>query len=258
VKELEQMLFVRYRAQGRERMGVLRGGTVTEICGSYFSYYVETEKNNPLEEVTLLAPSQPSKVVVVGLMYQAHIEELGWDAPEEPLISIKPSTSVVGPGEPVLLPPGVGRVDYEGEVGIVIGKKMHDVAPEDVGRYILGVTCVNDITARELQAKDGQWTRAKGFDTFCPMGPAIAMGLDLNDIDIRTEVNGEVCQESNTQDFIRPAEELLSFISRIMTLLPGDVIATGTPEGVGGLKAGDEVAVTVEGVGTLINRAVDA
>lgn len=250
------MRFVRFRRSGREAMGVLRGEEVTELCGSYLGRYVETDRRWPLEEVSLLAPCKPSKVVVVGLMYRAHIEELGWDAPEEPLISLKPSTSVIGPEEPIRIPPGVGRVDYEGEVGIVVGRTMRSVAPEAVADFILGVTCVNDVTARDLQAKDGQWTRAKGFDTFCPLGPAVAEGLDLNNLDIRTEVNGEVRQQSNTKEFIHPAEELVSFISHVMTLLPGDVIATGTPKGVAALQPGDEVAITVEGVGTLRNGVV--
>lgn len=252
------MVYVRYRKGGQVRMGILRDGVVTEICGSYFGHYVETDRSHNLEEVTLLAPCRPSKVVVVGLMYQEHIEELGWEAPEEPLISMKPPTAVIDPGEAIRLPQGVGRVDYEGEVGIVVGKTMHAVAPDKVGEHLLGVTCLNDVTARELQAKDGQWTRAKAFDTFCPMGPAVATGLDLNDLDIRTELNGQVVQQSNTRDFIRSAEELVSFICHVMTLEPGDVIATGTPKGVGGLKAGDRVAITVEGVGTLTNPVVDA
>lgn len=252
------MLLVRYRMGAQEKMGILRDGSIVELSGSYFGHYVETDRRLELDDVTLLAPCKPSKVVVVGLMYQAHIEELGWEAPEEPLISIKPSTSVIGPGEPIRLPPGVGRVDYEGEVGIVIGKRMHAVAPENVSEHILGVTCLNDVTARELQAKDGQWTRAKSFDTFCPLGPAIATGLNINNLEIHTEVNGEVRQQSNTKDFICPAEELVSFISSVMTLLPGDVIATGTPKGIGGLKAGDEVAITVGGVGTLRNPVTNA
>jgi 2-keto-4-pentenoate hydratase/2-oxohepta-3-ene-1,7-dioic acid hydratase in catechol pathway len=171
---------------------------------------------------------------------------------------MKPSTAVIGPDEPIRLPPKVGRVDYEGEVGFVVGRRMRDVAPEEVGDHLFGVTCINDVTARELQSKDGQWTRAKGFDTFCPIGPAVATGLDLNNLAIRTEVNGEVRQTSSTRDFIRPAEELVSFISHVMTLLPGDVIATGTPAGIGPLEPGDEVAVTVEGVGTLRNPVVAA
>ncbi|MFQ5893726.1 MAG: fumarylacetoacetate hydrolase family protein [Nitrospinota bacterium] len=252
------MLFVRYRRQAREQMGILRDGVITEVCGSYFGRYVETDRRWPLEEVTLLAPSAPSKVVVVGLMYREHIEEMGWETPEEPLLSLKPSTAIIGPEEPIRISSSMGRVDYEGEVGIVVGRRMEAVAPEAVGPYLLGVTCLNDVTARELQAKDGQWTRAKGFDTFCPIGPAIATGLDINSLAIRTEVNGEVRQESNTRDFIRSAEELVSFISHVMTLLPGDVIATGTPKGVGPLQVGDEVAVTVEGVGTLRNDVVAA
>ncbi len=252
------MLFIRYRRGAHERMGILRDGVISEIYGSYLGHYAETGRTLPLEEVTLLAPTKPSKVVVVGLMYRAHIEELGWETPEEPLISLKPSTTVIGPGEAIHLPEGVGRVDYEGEVAIVVGRPMHAVAPEEVADCLLGVTCINDVTARDLQSKDGQWTRAKGFDTFCPLGPGVASGLDMNSLAIRTEVNGEVRQDSNTKDFIRAAEDLVSFISHVMSLLPGDVIATGTPSGVGPLQAGDEVAVTVEGVGTLRNPVVAA
>ncbi|MFL6296837.1 MAG: fumarylacetoacetate hydrolase family protein, partial [Actinomycetes bacterium] len=176
--------------------------------------------------------------------------------PPEPVIFLKPSTSVVGPGDPIVRPVGVGRVDFEGELAVIVGKLVRRLAPEDAIQAVLGFTCANDVTARDLQQADGQWTRAKGFDTFCPLGPWIETDLDSSDLAISTLVNGEVKQQARTSQLERGVAELLAFVSRVMTLLPGDVLLTGTPAGVGPLEAGDRVEVEVEGIGVLANPVV--
>jgi 2-keto-4-pentenoate hydratase/2-oxohepta-3-ene-1,7-dioic acid hydratase in catechol pathway len=213
-----------------------------------------------LEEVTLLTPLPLlSKIVCVGRNYREHAKELGHEVPAEPLIFLKPPSAILPPGGTIVRPKLSQNVHFEGELGVVIGKICHRLAPgADVRDYILGYTCVNDVTARDLQKKDGQWSRAKGFDTFCPIGPAIALGLDpWKGLKIRTWVNGEIKQDGTTADFIFPIEVVIRYIAEVMTLLPGDVIATGTPSGVGPLVAGDTVEVTVEGVGTLSNPVID-
>ena len=204
----------------------------------------------------VLAPTVPSKIVAVGLNYKDHAAEQGKPLPKEPLIFLKPSTAVIAPGESIVLPEGVGRVDYEAEVAVVIGKRASHVPEERAHEYVLGLTCLNDVTARDLQVKDVQYTRAKGFDTFAPLGPCIAVGVDYRAPDgVRIEgwLNDERRQASSTNQLIFPIDTLVAFVSRVMTLLPGDVISTGTPAGVGSLKAGDRVTITVEGVGALSN-----
>ncbi|MGQ9780523.1 MAG: fumarylacetoacetate hydrolase family protein [Bacillota bacterium] len=208
------------------------------------------------EEARLLAPVMPSKVVAVGLNYRDHAMEMGEEIPEEPRIFLKPSTSVIGPGEAIVLPPISRRVDYEAELAVVIGRTACHVRPEEASSYILGYTCLNDVTARDLQKKDVQWTRAKSFDTFCPLGPVVETELDPRDLAIVARVNGVVRQSSRTANLIFPVPELLSFISQVMTLLPGDVIATGTPPGVGPLSPGDRVEIEIEGLGILANPVV--
>ncbi len=213
----------------------------------------------PLGETTLLAPVQPSKIVCVGRNYREHAAELGHEVPVEPLIFFKPPSSLLAPGGEVRRPKISERVDYEGELGVVIGKTCHKLgADEDVRPFILGYTCVDDVTARDLQNKDGQWTRAKGFDTFCPVGPVVADEIDpWAGVGVETRVNGEIRQQGNTRDFIFPLDVIIRHISQVMTLLPGDLIATGTPKGVGPVVAGDVVEVGVEGVGTLRNSVVE-
>jgi 2-keto-4-pentenoate hydratase/2-oxohepta-3-ene-1,7-dioic acid hydratase in catechol pathway len=206
-----------------------------------------------LAEIRLLPPVNPSKIVAVGLNYKEHIFELGHPVPENPIIFIKPSTSVIGPEEPILLPPSSQRVDYEAELAVVIKKRAFRIRREDAWGYILGYTCFNDVTARDLQKKDVQWTRSKSFDTFAPLGPWIEKDLDPTNCMVRCFVNGVLKQEGNTRSLLFPVDELLAFVSEIMTLLPGDVIATGTPQGVGPLKPSDIVEVEVEGVGILKN-----
>ena len=203
-----------------------------------------------------LAPVTPSKIVCVGLNYKDHAAEQNKPLPPEPLIFIKPSTSVVGPGDSIELPPGAGRVDHEAEAAVVIGRRATRVSEADAGRYVLGLTCMNDVTARELQNKGAGYTRAKGFDTFAPLGPCIALGVDYGRREgLRVEgiVNGTVRQNSSTKELIFTIPTVIAFISAIMTLLPGDIIATGTPSGIGPLNAGDTVTIRVEGVGELTN-----
>jgi 2-keto-4-pentenoate hydratase/2-oxohepta-3-ene-1,7-dioic acid hydratase in catechol pathway len=204
----------------------------------------------------MLAPVTPSKIVCVGLNYKDHAAEQNKPLPPEPLIFIKPSTSVIGPGDSIELPPGAGRVDHEAEAAVVIGRRATRVSEADAGRYVLGLTCINDVTARELQNKGAGYTRAKGFDTFAPLGPCIALGIDYGRREgLRVEgiVNGTVRQNSSTKELIFTIPTVIAFISAIMTLLPGDVIATGTPSGIGPLNAGDTVTIRVEGVGELTN-----
>ena len=205
-----------------------------------------------LEDVELLAPCQPTKIVCVGLNYVEHARELKMQLPTEPILFIKPPTAVLAPEGEIVYPQSSQQVDYEGELGIVIGKRCKNVPADEVEKYILGYTCFNDVTARDLQRKDGQWTRAKSFDTFAPIGPWIAK-VDPSHLDIQTRVNGMTKQKSNTSDLIFGVQKLVEFISGIMTLEPGDVIATGTPPGVGPLQKGDVVEVEIEGIGTLRN-----
>jgi 2-keto-4-pentenoate hydratase/2-oxohepta-3-ene-1,7-dioic acid hydratase in catechol pathway len=212
-----------------------------------------------LAEAALLVPVRPSKIVCVGRNYREHAAELGNEVPLEPLVFFKPPSSLLSPGENIRRPKVAERTDYEGELGVVIGKACHKIpADEDVRPYILGYTCVNDFTARDLQKKDGQWWRAKGFDTFCPVGPLVTDEIDpWAGVNVETRINGQVRQHGNTRDFIFSLDIIIRHISNAMTLLPGDLIATGTPEGVGPVVAGDVVEVNVEGIGTLRNPVVD-
>jgi 2-keto-4-pentenoate hydratase/2-oxohepta-3-ene-1,7-dioic acid hydratase in catechol pathway len=213
----------------------------------------------PLAEAVLLAPVQPSKIVCIGRNYREHAAELGHDVPTEPLIFLKAPSALLDPGGTVLRPKISNRVDHEGELGVIIGKRCRHLRPdEDVRSYILGYTCVNDVTARDLQEKDGQWSRSKGLDTFCPVGPLVNDEIDpWAGVGVETRVNGEVRQQANTRDLIFPLDVLIRYIAQAMALFPGDLIPTGTPSGVGPLHAGDVVEVAVEGVGTLRNPVAD-
>ena len=214
----------------------------------------------PLSALRLLAPVEPSKIVCIGRNYREHAKELNHPIPTEPLFFLKPPSSVIGTGEDIRRPNALSeRVDYEGELGVVIGRRCYRLREsDDVRPYILGYTCINDVTARDLQEKDGQWTRAKGFDTFCPVGPVVAENLDpWKGVRVESRVNGQIRQNGTTRDFLFPLDLLIRFISQVMTLEPGDLIATGTPAGVGPLRPGDTVEVTVKGVGTLTNSVVD-
>ncbi|MFB3813953.1 MAG: fumarylacetoacetate hydrolase family protein [Terriglobales bacterium] len=210
-------------------------------------------------EAKLLASTLPTKILCVGRNYREHAKELGHEVPTEPLIFMKPPSSVIGPGRHIRRPKESERVDHEGELAVIIGKRCHHLRPnDDVKHYIRGYTCLNDVTARDLQKKDNQWTRAKGYDTFCPVGPIVNDEIDpWAGVEVECRVNGEVKQHGNTRDFLFPLDVIIRYISRVMTLLPGDLIATGTPAGVGPLKAGDVVEVSVQGIGTLSNPVVD-
>lgn len=220
----------------------------------------ENESGKPGKEISIkkiLPPVVPSKVVCVGLNYRDHAKELGLDLPKEPLIFIKPGTSVIGHLDNILYPVQSERVDYEAELAVVISRPCSKVSPEEAAGYVQGYTCLNDVTARDLQIKDGQWTRAKSFDTFCPIGPHIETEIsDPNNLDIRLVLNGEIRQASNTSNLIFPVNELISTISHIMTLNEGDIIATGTPSGIGPMNRGDKVCVEIEGIGVLENMLV--
>jgi len=213
-----------------------------------------------IEAVRLLAPAEPTKIVCIGRNYREHAKELNHAIPTEPLFFLKPPSSVIAPGEEIRRPIDLSqRVDHEGELAVVIGKRCYRLGDsEDVRPYIVGYSCLNDVTARDLQNKDGQWSRAKGFDTFCPIGPAVVAGLDpWKGVGVQTRVNGELRQDGTTADFLFPLDVLVRFITQVMTLEAGDVIATGTPAGVSPLNAGDMVEISVEGVGTLRNPVVD-
>ena len=215
----------------------------------------------PLAAAHLLSPVCPSKIVCIGRNYREHAKELNHPVPSEPLIFLKPPSAVLNPGGTIVRPQALSqRIDYEGELGVVIGKRCRNLREgDDVRRFILGYTCVNDVTARDLQNKDGQWSRAKGFDTFCPVGPIVVSELDpWMGVRVQTRVNGQLKQDGTTADFLFSLDVILRSISQVMTLEPGDLIATGTPAGVGPLAAGDTVEVEVEGVGSLLNRVADA
>ena len=217
-----------------------------------------TGRRFALAEVRLLAPLLPSKVVCVGQNYADHIEEMGSERPPAPVIFLKPSTAVCGPGDPIRRPTRVSeRVDYEGELAVIIGRLCSEVPADRAAEVIFGYTCANDVTARDLQARDGQWTRAKGFDTFCPLGPWIETAVDPANLSLTTSLNNEVRQRSNTSLLLHDVPALVAFVSQVMTLIPGDVLLTGTPAGVGPMDKGDEVAVTIEGIGTLTNPVMD-
>jgi 2-keto-4-pentenoate hydratase/2-oxohepta-3-ene-1,7-dioic acid hydratase in catechol pathway len=201
----------------------------------------------------ILAPVAPSKIIGIGLNYKDHAAERNKPLPPEPLMFTKPSTSVIGPGDPIRIPPDIGRVDYESELGVVIGKRAVGVSADRALEYVLGFTCVNDVTGRDLQTRDVQYTRAKGFDTFAPIGPCVAIGLDAGALDIEGWLNGEKRQSSSTRQLIFSVAEIIAYVTTVMTLLPGDVIATGTPAGIGPLKRGDRFTVKIEGIGELAN-----
>jgi len=200
---------------------------------------------------------QPTKIVGIGSNYRAHIEEMGRAIPKVPKVFLKPTSALIGPGEPIRLPPGTERVDHEAELGVVIGRKMTRISATDALDYVAGYTCVNDVTARDFQRMDGVFARAKGFDTFCPVGPVLATDIDPNDLRVRAWVDGELRQDGRTSDMIFDVPRLLEFVSSIMTLFPGDILSTGTPSGVGPLTDGQTVVVEVEGIGRLENPVVD-
>jgi 2-keto-4-pentenoate hydratase/2-oxohepta-3-ene-1,7-dioic acid hydratase in catechol pathway len=250
------MRYVRYQWSGQAVYGIEESGTIRPVVDLYERRGREDIPAQAFEGVRLLAPCEPTKIVVVGRNYAAHARESAHEIPAEPMISIKPATAVIGPGDGIVYPKASTRVDPEAEVGVVIGRRAHRVPPDRTGEYILGYTCFNDVTARDLQRRDNQWTRGKGFDTFAPIGPWIIPELHPNSLEVRCLVNGEVRQRSNTSLMLFPVNVLVSFVSHVMTLLPGDVIATGTPDGIAPMQIGDVVTVDVEGIGALTNHVL--
>jgi 2-keto-4-pentenoate hydratase/2-oxohepta-3-ene-1,7-dioic acid hydratase in catechol pathway len=251
------MKIVRLRLAGDEiAYGAVEPEGIRLYHGTPLVAWEPTEMLVPFEQAHLLAPVFPTKVIGVGRNYAGHAAERGVEVPEQPVIFLKPATAVVGPEAPVAIPPEAGEVHHEAELAAVIGRVARRVAAEDTAPYLLGYTAANDVTARDLQRRDGQWARAKGFDTFCPLGPAVETELDPSGLSISCLVNGEIRQQGTTTDMIFGVAELVAFISRVMTLLPGDVILTGTPAGVGPVRPGDRMEVVVERIGSLRNPVV--
>jgi 2-keto-4-pentenoate hydratase/2-oxohepta-3-ene-1,7-dioic acid hydratase in catechol pathway len=257
------MRLVRFSARGKARYGTLEGDVVRGLRGSPFARF--NGPGSPLKfddsaylpnHVKLLAPCTPSKIVCVGLNYHSHAEETKLPLPSLPLIFLKPSTAVIGPEDNIVLPPDSRRVDYEAELGVVVGRRARDVPRGEAREYILGYTCVNDVTERHIQKADGQWTRAKGYDTFAPIGPCIETEIEPDDLKIETLLNSELRQSARTSDLIFGTDELVAFVSKVMTLLPGDIVSTGTPSGIGRMNPGDTVEVSIEGIGTLRNFVI--
>jgi len=251
------MRLLRFRHGDRIATGVIiEGDTIQVLAGTFFEDPLPTGEEVDLADVLLLAPVLPSKLVCVGKNYEAHAAEFGGKVPDEPLLFLKPSTAVIGPNDPIRLLPISKRIDYEGELAVVIGRLARGVRAEDASRYILGFTCANDVTLRSLQRTDDQWTRAKGFDGSAPLGPWVQTDVDPAGIAVETRLNGDVVQRASTDDMVFGIAALLEYITTFMTLLPGDVVLTGTPEGVGPIADGDVVEVEVEGIGTLANPVV--
>ncbi|MFN2537512.1 MAG: fumarylacetoacetate hydrolase family protein [Mycobacteriales bacterium] len=254
------MRIARFSRDGAVSFGVVEGpGTdpadlvVAPIEGHPFAPFTFTGDRHPLSAVRLLSPVLPSKVVCIGKNYAEHAAEMGGPAPEAPVVFLKPSTSVIGPGDPILLPRNSERVDYEAELGIVIGRLCREVPRERAADVVLGYTCGNDVTARDHQKADGQWTRGKGHDSFCPLGPWVETDLSPGDLRVQCLVDGSVKQDGSTKDLIHDVPAVIEWVTAFMTLLPGDVILTGTPAGVGPLVAGNAVTVVVDGIGPLTN-----
>ena len=251
------MKIVRVRMAGDEiAYGVVEPEGIRVHQGTPFVAWEPTETVLGFDDVHLLAPVFPTKVVCVGRNYVDHAIERGVEVPEEPVIFLKPATAVIGPGAAIVLPSEAHEVHHEAELAIVVGRVARRVAAEDASGYILGYTAANDVGARDLQKKDGQWTRAKGFDTFCPLGPAVETEIDPLGLRITCSVNGELRQDASTEDMVFGVAEIFAFVTRVMTLLPGDVVLTGTPAGVGPIRPGDRVEVEIERIGSLLNPVV--
>ncbi len=251
------MKIYRFLEAGRPAYGVLREDRLHRVRGSIFEEFEVEEDGRPLDGLRLLPPCEPSKIVAVGVNYREHAEERGKKLPLEPLLFLKPPSALIGPQDIILHPRMSSRVDFEGELALVIRRRARHVGPEEeMGPYILGYTCFNDVTARDLQDKDVQFTRAKSFDTFACLGPCVATDLDPAGLEIKTFLNGKLRQSAATRNLIFTVPDLVRFISNVMTLLPGDVIATGTPAGVGPMQPGDRVDVQIEGLGTLSNHVL--
>jgi 2-keto-4-pentenoate hydratase/2-oxohepta-3-ene-1,7-dioic acid hydratase in catechol pathway len=239
------------------RAGIIEDGRVHEIAGELWGARERTGRSWPLDEVKLLPPSVPGKIVCVGKNYVDHAAEMGGPPPKEPILFLKPPSSIVAPEDPVILPAISNRVDYEGEIAVVIARRCRLIPDtEDTKPYILGYTCLNDVTARDLQKRDGQWTRGKSFDTFCPFGPLLDTEAPSADTKLETYVNGVRKQSARLAEMIFSIDVIIRFIAQVMTLEPGDLIATGTPAGIGPVAAGDVMEVSIAGIGTLRNTAI--
>jgi len=250
------MKIVRYQDEAAIKWGVIEENMIRRMEGDPFGHFHLSSEMKKMEEGSLLSPCLPSKIVALGLNYRDHAEEVKMELPTEPLIFLKPSTSVIGPGEPIVYPKMSTRVDYEAELAVVIKKKAKAIPEEAAADYILGYSCLNDVTARDLQHKDGQWAKSKGFDTFAPIGPWIVTDIDPSHLEISSYLNGKRRQHSNTKNLVFGPYRLVSYISRVMTLLSGDVIATGTPSGIGPMAIGDKIDIVIEGIGTLSNTVI--
>jgi 2-keto-4-pentenoate hydratase/2-oxohepta-3-ene-1,7-dioic acid hydratase in catechol pathway len=247
------MKFVRYQIGERASYGIWEDAFIQEISGSIFGKFEATSSKHKISAVRLLPPAEPSKILCVGLNFRDHIEELGDEIPKFPSHFIKPLSAVIGPEDPILYPRVAQRVDYEGELALVIKNRVKDVSPEEALDHVLGYTCFNDVTERTLTKVQGQLTRSKGFDSFAPFGPCIATGLDPSQLIVRTFLNGKKVQEGHTRNLVFSVPFLIHYLSQCMTLFPGDIISTGTPKGIGAIKPGDVVEVSIEGIGTLRN-----
>ncbi len=251
------MKLIRYLSNKGPLYGILEKGVIKGLEGDIFTGFMQQgEDTVNIDHVRVLPPVLPSKVIAVGLNYRDHAAELGQAIPDEPVLFMKPSTSIIGNNEEIVYPPSATRVDYEAELAAVVKKKARHIKEENAAEYILGYTCLNDVTARDLQQKDGQWTRSKSFDTFCPIGPVIETDMNPDTAQIYSRVNETLRQSSNTKNFIFCMFRLFSFVSHIMTLFPGDIVTTGTPSGIGALQPGDTVEIEVEGIGILKNSVV--
>ncbi|MFH2137543.1 MAG: fumarylacetoacetate hydrolase family protein [Candidatus Omnitrophota bacterium] len=250
------MRIIRFLYKGKESWGIVKDGRVKLLKAEPFSKIIITKETVPFKNVQLLVPAQAGKIVLVGLNYKDHARELKMKIPKEPIIFLKPATALIAHKHKIIYPRGVTRLDYEAELALVIKKKAKNITEKDAHKYILGYTCLNDVTARDIQKKDGQWTRAKSFDTFCPVGPWVETDLDPSDVKITSFLNKKIKQESSTANFIFSVPFLVAFISRVMTLLPGDIISTGTPSGVGKMKPSDNISVAIEGIGQLENTVI--
>jgi 2-keto-4-pentenoate hydratase/2-oxohepta-3-ene-1,7-dioic acid hydratase in catechol pathway len=257
------MKYCRFQTEHGPRYGRIQDDQIVELISFHdkdagVPAHGENFSPIPLSSAKLLAPVEPSKILCVGRNYRDHASELGNEVPKEPLIFFKPPSSIIGPEQTIQIPPAdlTQRVDFEGEIGVVVGKRIRNLrAGEDITPYLRGYACVNDVTARDLQKKDGQWTRAKGFDTFCPVGPIVVTAdeFDLDNAQVSTYVNGEQRQQGHARDFIFSLQAVIEYVSQVMTIEPGDLISTGTPAGVGPMKPGDSVEVRVSGIGSLMN-----
>jgi len=248
------MRIVRVRYNFRNHWGVLKGKSIHFLEGAPYSRIKLSGRVVARAKVTLLVPCEPRKIVLVGLNYRDHARELDMPIPLEPVIFLKPPTAVAAHGQAIVYPQGVSRLDYEAELALVVKRKGKDIPRNKVRDYILGYTCLNDVTARDLQQKDGQWTRAKSFDTFCPAGPWIETKISPDNLKISSWLNGSLKQHSSTSNFIFPLTYIVAFISHIMTLFPGDIISTGTPAGVGPMRRGDTIEIKIAGIGSLVNK----